>query len=349
MVKQSPRFSKLTKQQQAELREAVLLLRYRSSRPTPDARKYAAYSAIAGALRMPYNQVQHICRRASRPDAPPKPEKQVRRLGPEHVAFLLSERVLEQWSGKTMKERTVLFHRIFPDKRIAVTSLRRLYLKHKIRRKRVRHVKVLPPGLQAQYAEKCSEVLAELEWAETEGRTVVFLDEINFTKLSLARTEWAARNSNLSVDQREMYQGYRSVIATMTAERGVGLCLVHAKAVAAEDFVAFLRKLRNKLGRRPIALFMDQLRVHKSRDVQSEYDRLDITPIFNVGYSPELNPIEAVFSKVKAVFCRERLNSLVNKVGFNFERSITAAFKSVTAEHCAACVRKSRHLLERAS
>ncbi len=126
MVKQSPRFSKLTKQQQAELREAVLLLRYRSSRPTPDARKYAAYGAIAGALGITYNQVQHICRRASRPDAPPKPEKQVRRLGPEHLAFLTSMHTLEQWAGLTMKQRTVLFHRQFPDKRIAVTSLRRL-------------------------------------------------------------------------------------------------------------------------------------------------------------------------------------------------------------------------------
>ena len=86
-----------------------------------------------------------------------------------------------------------------------MTSLRRLYLKHKIRRKRVRHEKVLPPGLRAQYAEKCNELLAELEWAEEEGRTIVFLDEINFTKLSLARTEWTARNSNLSVDQKEIY------------------------------------------------------------------------------------------------------------------------------------------------
>ena len=213
----------------------------------------------------------------------------------------------------------------------------------------MRHEKVLPPALRHKYAEKCSELLAELEWAENEGLTVVFLDEINFTKLSLARTEWSAKNSNLSVDQQEMYQGYRSVIATMTAERGMGLCLIHMQAVDANDFVAFLRKLRAKLGRRHIALFMDQLPVHKSRDVQPEYSRLDITPVYNVGYSPELNPIEAVFSKVKAVFSRARLNNLVNKTGFNFDRAITAAFGSVTLEHCAACVRKSRHLLERAA
>ena len=184
-----------------ELREAVLLLRFRCTQPTPTTRKYAAISTIARGLQLTYNQVQHICRKALQPSAPLKPDKQLRKLDKEHVDFLLNERVLEQWAGRTMKERTVLFHRQFPDKRIAVTSLRRLYLKHKIRRKRVRHEKVLPAGLRANYAEKCRALLAELEWVENENRTVVFLDEINFTKLSLSRTEWSARNSNLSVDQ----------------------------------------------------------------------------------------------------------------------------------------------------
>ena len=81
MVRQSPRFSKLPKQHQVELCEAVLLLRFRCVRPMPGGRKYAAYSAIAQALSITYNQVQHICRRAVRPDAPFKPEKQVRKLG----------------------------------------------------------------------------------------------------------------------------------------------------------------------------------------------------------------------------------------------------------------------------
>ena len=65
-------------------------------------------------------------------------DRLVRELGPEHVQFLTSMRTLEQWSGLTMKQRTVLFHRRFPDKRIAITTLRRLYLRHGIRCKKVR-------------------------------------------------------------------------------------------------------------------------------------------------------------------------------------------------------------------
>jgi len=39
----------------------------------------------------------------------------------------------------------------------------------------------------------------------------------------------------------------------------------------------------------------------------------------------------------------------VNKIGFNFEKEIEAAFRKVKPEHCAACIRKSYHLLEKAA
>ena len=60
------------------------------------------------------------------------------------------------------------------------------------------------------------------------------------------------------------------------------------------------------------------------------YIELDIVPVYNVGYSPEFNPIESVFSQVKRVFCRKRLNKLVNKEEFNTNKVIRAAFAKVT-------------------
>ena len=50
MVRTSRRFSKLPRQQQMELREAVLLLRFRCTQPTSASRKHAAYSTIATGL-----------------------------------------------------------------------------------------------------------------------------------------------------------------------------------------------------------------------------------------------------------------------------------------------------------
>ena len=63
----------------------------------------------------------------------------------------------------TMKMRTKLFHRQFPDKRIAVTSLRRLYLKHKVKRKKVRQDKYLPPGTQQRFEYQRRELIGKLD------------------------------------------------------------------------------------------------------------------------------------------------------------------------------------------
>ena len=64
--------------------------------------------------------------------------------------------------------------------------------------------------------------------------------------------------------------------------------------------------------------------------MQPIYKNLNIVPVYNVGYSPEFNPIESVFSQVKRVFCRKRLNKLVNKDEFDTNKEIRDAFAKVT-------------------
>ena len=92
---------------------------------------------------------------------------------------------------------------------------------------------------------------------------------------------------------------------------------------------------------KPFALFMDNASYHKSKEVKGFYNELQITPLWNVAYSPEFNPIESVFSQVKRIFSKQRLNDLVNKVGFNIDREVKKAFKVIKADHCVNCVKKS--------
>jgi transposase len=111
-------------------------------------------------------------------------------------------------------------------------------------------------------------------------------------------------------------------------------------AFKSEHFIPYLKELR-RLNARPLALFMDQLSVHKGKDVVPWYERLDIKPIYNIGYSPEFNPIEACFSQVKRCYNRERLNALANDRTFNQRVEIGVAFRTVTRDLVRACVRQS--------
>ena len=175
--------SKKLREKLAQRREAVLLLRFRTPNPSTNPRKFCSYQHIATIVRLTYNQVQHICKQALSQTSCRR-KNLSRQLEQVHVDFLTSERTLELWSGKTPKERTVLFRSRFPAKRIAVTSLRKLYLRHKIKRKKVRQEKSLPGNLQAEFQSQCRELLNTLAEARQQQRTIVFLDEINFTKLT---------------------------------------------------------------------------------------------------------------------------------------------------------------------
>ena len=61
----------------------------------------------------------------------------------------------------------------------------------------------------------------------------------------------------------------------------------------------FLHELKRYHGKKPMVLYMDNLRVHMRKDVLKLYDDLDIYPIFSPPYSPMYNPIEFVFSMLK--------------------------------------------------
>ena len=79
--------------------------------------------------------------------------------------------------------------------------------------------------------------MGEITHAKSVGRLIIYLDEINFTKRSIKLREWASKNSNLSVDQKEVYTGYRSVIASMTEETGIGLIMIAEQAIHHLEFI----------------------------------------------------------------------------------------------------------------
>ena len=187
-------------EQKDELRLAALRIRFRTTTPTAKSYKYISYARIAATLNLTVNEVQHICRKALLPARKVTADQLVRKLDQVHVDFLLSPVTLEQWAGLTLKQITVRFHRQFTDKRIAVTSLRRLYLSHGVRRKKVRKEKVLPPRLKERYTEQCCAVLANIHAEKSSGRKLVYCDEIVFSKLALQTKEWSTKNTNLTVD-----------------------------------------------------------------------------------------------------------------------------------------------------
>ena len=128
----------------------------------------------------------------------------------------------------------MLFHRQFPNKRIAITSLRRLYLKNGIKRKKVRQEKYKPEHILRSFNDRRRECIGALERAEAEGRKLIFLDEICFTKRSFQSRDWSVKGDHQHVDQNDIFTGYRTVIASVSRETGLEYIRIYRTAIKAE-------------------------------------------------------------------------------------------------------------------
>ena len=68
------------------------------------------------------------------------------------------------------------------------------------------------------------------------------------------------------------------------------------------EFIEFVEMLSAKFLGQNFAIFMDNLQVHKAKEVLETCKRLRAWPIFNAPYSPASNGIETYFSLIKGEY-----------------------------------------------
>jgi transposase len=59
-----------------------------------------------------------------------------------------------------------------------------------------------------------------------------------------------------------------------------------------EDLMRFIQKIRISNMMRPICILLDNARIHIAKKFRALAQELDIHLIYNIPYSPDLNPIE---------------------------------------------------------
>ena len=79
--------------------------------------------------------------------------------------------------------------------------------------------------------DRCVIVYAQLRQVQYQQRRILYLDEICFTKLSFQGKDWRGKNTNLAVDQRDIYTGYHVAIAAISEEKGVDQIMIYSAAI----------------------------------------------------------------------------------------------------------------------
>jgi hypothetical protein len=194
---------------------------------------------------------------------------------------------------------------------ISPSTIRRIYLKHKIRFKNIKRGKREIDFSEPHYLSLFHRMRALLNQMEESKTPVVYLDETVFTFSTFRSKGWAHRRDRIKINDSDLKVQTLALIAAISEDGGLIDFAIHPRAINTEVFIAFIRQLSQKLGSNDFALFLDNLSVHKTKDAKLLFEKLNITEIFNVPYCPQFNGIESYFAQVKATYKKLLLQHVI--------------------------------------
>ena len=165
-------------------------------------------------------------------------------------------------------------------------------------------------------------------------RRLVFVDEMGTTTSLAPLYAWAPKGERARCEVPRNRGKNTTLLASMTAE-GMGSCLAVVGSTTKAVFEAYLeRVLAPTLRPGQVVVVMDNLASHKGEKVRELIEGRGCELLYLPPYSPDFNPIEEAFAKVKA---------LLRKAG---ARTREALVEALGAALDAVTVRDARGFLE---
>jgi transposase len=169
---------------------------------------------------------------------------------------------------------------------------------------------------------------------------LMFLDE------SGAMTNMARRHGRAPIGQRVVSAvpgGHWETVSMIGAigVNGVVASMAVQGAVDGEAFKVYVREILAPQLRGGDVVVMDNLSSHKVAGVREMIERSGAKLMYLPPYSPDLNPIENIWSKIK-----QKLRSIGARTFESLLDAISEAFKSVTSEDCRGSIRHCGYTLQ---
>lgn len=172
---------------------------------------------------------------------------------------------------------------------------------------------------------------------------LVFIDESGCQRGMQRREAWSLPGKPV-VGRSVRNRGTVTTILSALTTRGLVATMYGEGATTTEVFVAFLVHVLIPVLQPGDVLVMDNLGAHQAAAVRELLARHEIRFILLPPYSPELNPIEEAWSKVKTV-----VRSLAPQSLAELHRAIDTALRSVSAENAVGWFRHAGLLMKSAA
>jgi transposase len=139
--------------------------------------------------------------------------------------------------------------------------------------------------------------------AGIDAERLVFVDEMGTNTSLFPLYAWSRRGERAFASVPRNWGANVTLLASMSAE-GMGPCLAVEGATTKAVFEAYLERVLAPSLRPGQVVVMDNLSAHKGCRVRELVQERGCELLYLPPYSPDLNPIEEAFAKLKALLRR---------------------------------------------
>jgi transposase len=156
---------------------------------------------------------------------------------------------------------------------------------------------------------------------EVDAERLLFVDEMGVNISLSPLYAWSRRGERAFGSAPRNWGKNVTLLASIT-HRGVGPCLAVEGPTTREVFEAYLERVLAPTLEPGRVVVMDNLSAHKGGRVREIVERAGCELIYLPPYSPDLNPIERAFSKLKGLLRRAEARTrqaLIEAMGWALE------------------------------
>lgn len=157
---------------------------------------------------------------------------------------------------------------------------------------------------------------------------LVFLDESG-VNTDLTRIYGRAIDGKRCVDSAPVNTPQNTTILSSIRLDGQTAYTTYQGGTTKDKFIDYLKDILSPILRNGDIVIMDNMRTHHSKEVKKVLEDLKIKVIFLPAYSPDFNPIEKMWSKIKSVLRKLKVRTLDN-----LSNAIDSAFSLISPSDC---------------
>ena len=164
--------------------------------------------------------------------------------------------------------------------------------------------------------------------SENAGKNLVFLDESG-VNTNMTRHYARAHKEERAVDSAPVNTPSNTTILSSVSMDGKTAYTVYQGGTTAERFAEYLKTTLLPTLSKTNIIIMDNMRSHHAKIVTKVLEQSGIAYLYLPPYSPDLNPIEKMWSKIKANLRKQKI-----RIAAELPEAIQEAFSTVCQSDC---------------